>query len=118
MRIPKINRTNIFVHKLVRLTNLPRPPNRQSKMTDRDTSWVVGIVNDELYGKACGYGADNFILSSQARARAFVDARESERKERAPPTAAPAAGNFHPFQPSIKFYYDINSPSSVLTSTE
>jgi len=87
-------------------------------MTDRDTSWVVGIVNDELYGKACGYGADNFILSSQARPRAFVDARESERKERAPPTAAPAAGNFHPFQPSIKFYYDINSPSSVLTSTE
>jgi len=69
-------------------------------MTDRDTSWVVGIVNDEIYGKACGYGADNFILSSQARARAFVDARARafvDVRERAPPTAAPAAGNFHPF---------------------
>ena len=49
-----------------------------------DTSWVVTDKDDALYGEACGYEADSFVLSKKTRAQAFVNAKKS------------TAGKLHP----------------------
>jgi hypothetical protein len=41
-----------------------------------DTSWVVSDFQSELYAKAQALGADTFTLSSEVRARTFVETKE------------------------------------------